>query len=59
MISGINAFREWFRGMEEQYVIIGGTACDLLMEEYSGSMSGKLDMNTGIKAQAKYSFIGL
>lgn len=22
---------EWFRGYEEQYAIIGGTACDLLM----------------------------
>lgn len=32
MIRGIETFREWFRGYEEQYVIIGGTACDLLME---------------------------
>lgn len=31
MIRGIESFREWFRGYEEQYTIIGGTACDLLM----------------------------
>ncbi|MBR4501684.1 MAG: nucleotidyl transferase AbiEii/AbiGii toxin family protein [Clostridia bacterium] len=31
MVRGINSFRDWFRGYEEQYVIIGGTACDLLM----------------------------
>ena len=31
MIRGIDSFREWFRGHEEQYTIIGGTACDLLM----------------------------
>lgn len=31
MVRGIESFREWFRGYEEQYVIIGGTACDLLM----------------------------
>lgn len=33
MVRGIESFREWFRGYENQYVIIGGTACDLLMTE--------------------------
>jgi len=33
MVSGINSFKEWFRGYESNYVIIGGTACDLLMGE--------------------------
>lgn len=33
MVRGIDSFREWFRGYEEQYAIIGGTACDLLMTE--------------------------
>ena len=33
MVRGIKSFREWFRGYEEQYAIIGGTACDLLMTE--------------------------
>lgn len=31
MVRGIESFREWFQGYEEQYTIIGGTACDLLM----------------------------
>ena len=31
IVRGINSFRDWFRGYEEQYAIIGGTACDLLM----------------------------
>ena len=31
MVRGIESFKEWFRGYEEQYAIIGGTACDLLM----------------------------
>ena len=26
MVRGIDSFREWFRGFEEQYAIIGGTA---------------------------------
>ena len=33
MVRGINSFRDWFRGFEEQYAIIGGTACDLLMAD--------------------------
>lgn len=33
MVTGIDRFREWFRGYEDQYALIGGTACDLLMSE--------------------------
>lgn len=33
MVRGIDSFRDWFRGYEEQYAIIGGTACDLLMTD--------------------------
>ncbi|MCL2757339.1 MAG: hypothetical protein FWD43_04585 [Coriobacteriia bacterium] len=33
MVNGLASFKEWFRGCEEYYVIIGGTACDLLMSE--------------------------
>ena len=28
---GINSFKQYFKGFENQYVIIGGTACELLM----------------------------
>ena len=33
MVRGIESFRQWFQGYEEQYAIIGGTACDLLMTD--------------------------
>lgn len=33
MVKGIRSFQEWFRGFENQYAIIGGTACDLLMSD--------------------------
>ena len=33
MVTGIDSFKEWFKGSEEQYIIIGGTACDILMTE--------------------------
>lgn len=32
MVTGFAKFRERFHGFENQYVIIGGTACDLIME---------------------------
>lgn len=33
MVVGLESFKAWFRGYENQYAIIGGTACDLLMAE--------------------------
>lgn len=33
MVRGLSSFKEWFKGFEENCVIIGGTACDLLMGE--------------------------
>lgn len=33
MVTGIYSFKEWFKGSEEQYAIIGETACDILMTE--------------------------
>ncbi|RLA40192.1 MAG: hypothetical protein DRR42_26255 [Gammaproteobacteria bacterium] len=33
MIVGIDKFREHFAGFEEQYAIIGGTACDLIFDQ--------------------------
>ena len=33
LVNGIENFKEWFSGYENQYVIIGGTACDLLMHD--------------------------
>lgn len=31
MVNGLTKFKERFQGYENQYVIIGGTACDLIM----------------------------
>ena len=31
MARGLNFFKEWFKGYEQNYVVIGGTACELLM----------------------------
>jgi len=33
MVAGIDKFREYFAGHEDQYAVIGGAACDLLFDE--------------------------
>ncbi len=33
MVRGLDTFKDHFRGYEDQYVLIGGTACSLAMEE--------------------------
>lgn len=33
MVIGVDRFRTHFAGHEHQYVLIGGAACDLVMDE--------------------------
>ncbi len=33
MVKGLNTFREFFSGYEEQYVLIGGAACDIIFRK--------------------------
>ena len=33
MVKGLDVFREHFRGYADQYVVIGGAAYDLAMDE--------------------------
>lgn len=35
MVKGIEKFKEFFKGFEENYVIIGGTACEIHEENYA------------------------
>lgn len=54
MVTGIESFKEWFKGNESQYAIIGGTACDILMTEegltashWTMSASVRQSLNSG------------
>ncbi|HEX2969068.1 MAG TPA: hypothetical protein VHO46_08160 [Bacteroidales bacterium] len=33
MVRGIDKFKEYFSQYSDQYIIIGGTACDIIIEE--------------------------
>lgn len=45
MVTGIESFKKQFEGMEEQYTIIGGTACDLLMSEIGEDFRATKDID--------------
>lgn len=45
MVNGFTKFKESFTGFENQYVIIGGTACDLIMENEDLSFRATKDMD--------------
>lgn len=52
MITGLKSFQRWFQGYDEQYTIIGGTACELLM------IFLKQVMSIRIKVLDFHNFIG-
>ena len=37
MVKGLDTFRKYFKEFEEQYVLIGGAACDILFESNDAS----------------------
>ena len=52
MVSGIDSFRDWFRGFESNYVVIGGTACDLLMGEAGETFRATRDIDMVLIVEA-------
>lgn len=52
MVLGIERFKEWFRGYEDHYAIIGGTACDLLMAEEGLEFRGTKDIDIVLIVEA-------
>lgn len=52
MVTGIERFKEWFRGYENHYAIIGGTACDLLMHEDGLEFRGTKDIDLVLIVEA-------
>lgn len=59
MVLGIERFREWFKGFEDQYAIIGGTACDLLMSEEGLEFRGTKDIDLVLIVEAVTAEFGL
>lgn len=52
MVRGLDTFREYFRGFEEQYVLIGGAACDILFESNAGQFRATRDLDMVLIVEA-------
>jgi len=51
VVKGLDLFREYFASYGGQYVLIGGTACDLAMEEVGQSFRGTQDLDIVLCAE--------
>lgn len=49
MVKGLSIFQEWFKGFENQYVLIGGTAASISMTEAGLSFRGTKDLDIASK----------
>jgi len=45
MVVGYESFRQWFQGYEDQFVVIGGAACDIMMSEEGADFRGTKDID--------------
>ena len=45
MVRGIERFKEYFQGYASQYVLIGGTACDIAFSQHSGGFRATRDLD--------------
>ena len=46
MVRGIEKFKEYFQEYANQYVLIGGTACDISFSQHSGDFFILMIMST-------------
>lgn len=52
MVKGLDIFREYFKGVEEQYVLIGGAACDILFAGNEGQFRATRDLDVVLIVEA-------
>ena len=45
MVYGLEIFKDYFKGYEDQYVLIGGAACDILFEEREATFRKTRDLD--------------
>lgn len=45
MVKGLDIFRKYFAGYEDQYVLIGGAACDIVFESNDANFRATRDLD--------------
>jgi len=58
MVHGLEKFKEYFRDHTNQYVFIGGTACDILMDELGAPFRATKDLDMVLIIEALNSSFG-
>lgn len=52
MVKGLDTFRKYFEEYEEQYVLIGGAACDIAFESNDTSFRATRDLDMVLVIEA-------
>jgi formylmethanofuran dehydrogenase subunit E len=52
MVAGIRRFRDHFAGHEDQYILIGGAACELIMDEVGLDFRATKDLDIVLIVEA-------
>ncbi len=52
MVKGIDQFRDYFSDFTDQYVLIGGAACDISFENYSADFRATRDLDVVLIVEA-------
>jgi len=52
VVKGLDIFREHFQGHEDKYILIGGTACNLVMDEVGQTFRATKDLDIVLVAEA-------
>ena len=52
MVGGLDRFRDHFRDHTHQYALIGGSACDLLMEQVALPFRATKDLDIVLIAES-------
>jgi hypothetical protein len=52
MVNGLNVFRDYFRDYADRYILIGGTACDLAMNEAGDFFRATKDLDIVLCVEA-------
>lgn len=52
MVTGLSIFQEWFKDFEDHYVLIGGTAAKITMDEAGGDFRGTRDLDIVLHVEA-------
>lgn len=52
MVKGLEKFKDYFSEFSEQYVLIGGAACDLAMSDAGMEFRGTKDLDISIMCRS-------